>query len=153
MLSTCRGGWPRPGPLQGRPAMAWLLVSGGRLWPRPLKKGRPAAARASHKGRHPLAARPQGQPPEGGRLQHDARKGRTTAGSTPAGRQPAGRGTARKGCPCKGGRQQGHHLQGRRPWRCRLQGWPPLGRAATCGQGQSPPTQGRQWRRHRGKEG
>ncbi|RWW44936.1 hypothetical protein BHE74_00049267 [Ensete ventricosum] len=30
MLSTRRGGWPRPGPLQGWPTMAWLPARGGR---------------------------------------------------------------------------------------------------------------------------
>ncbi|RZR97585.1 hypothetical protein BHM03_00026811 [Ensete ventricosum] len=35
MLSASRGGWPRPGPLQGRPAMAWLPARDGRLQPRP----------------------------------------------------------------------------------------------------------------------
>ncbi|RRT66744.1 hypothetical protein B296_00007376 [Ensete ventricosum] len=43
MLSTCRGGWPWHGHLQG----------GSLLWPRPPAKGRPAAAKASSQGSTP----------------------------------------------------------------------------------------------------
>ncbi|RRT36185.1 hypothetical protein B296_00045217 [Ensete ventricosum] len=39
MLSTCRGGWPRPGPLQGWLATAW-----------PPTRGRPTMTKAPYEG-------------------------------------------------------------------------------------------------------
>ncbi|RWV79151.1 hypothetical protein GW17_00059767 [Ensete ventricosum] len=70
-LFVCRDGWPWPGPLQGRPAMALVPVRGGRLGPGPLQgattrgHGRLVPARRGNrlwptrKGQ-PAAANPQG---------------------------------------------------------------------------------------------
>ncbi|RRT39442.1 hypothetical protein B296_00018224 [Ensete ventricosum] len=52
MLSACRGGWPRPGPLQGRPAMAWYLQGA-------IGNGQPARASRqwlARKGLHPAGS-------------------------------------------------------------------------------------------------
>ncbi|RWV80450.1 hypothetical protein BHE74_00015658 [Ensete ventricosum] len=68
MLSVCIGGWPRPGPLQGRPTMAWLPASGGRLRPGPqqgatARRGSSPQGTTTHKGQpcHQQGRRHQSQ--------------------------------------------------------------------------------------------
>ncbi|RZS07130.1 hypothetical protein BHM03_00037910 [Ensete ventricosum] len=53
------GGWPRPGPLQGRPAMAKAPYRGGRPRPRSPTKRLPATAWAARKSGRPPPARSQ----------------------------------------------------------------------------------------------
>ncbi|RWW05087.1 hypothetical protein GW17_00031659 [Ensete ventricosum] len=119
---------------KGRSATARASSQGGSACQRPDRRGsRPSmvgcSAMSARGGSRPLPRRrgccqwyANGRP-------RPADMGRPTAGSTPVGRQPTGRGIARKGC----------RLQGRRPWRCRSQGWLPLGRVAAGGQGQPRP--------------
>ncbi|RZS21191.1 hypothetical protein BHM03_00053802 [Ensete ventricosum] len=76
----------------------------------------------------------QGQPVRGRRPQGAAAaRGHAVGAATNVEAPPA------RAAAYKGGRQQRQRLQGRRPWRCRPQGWPPLGRVAAGGQGQLPP--------------
>ncbi|RRT31848.1 hypothetical protein B296_00058716 [Ensete ventricosum] len=101
-------------------------------------RGRPTAARASLQGRlTPLAGvatskggrrHSRGQPPAG------------TPACSAAPAKEAGCRVLTRGCSQKG-------------WRCRPQGWPPLGRVAAGGLRQLSPGQGQQRRRRWGKSG
>ncbi|RWW58189.1 hypothetical protein BHE74_00034978 [Ensete ventricosum] len=99
----------------GQPATAKAPMQRcDRLRQGPLQWGAGYGQGQRARGRCPPAARPQGQPPEGGRLQRDGRKGRQPSAATPqgllptvcrrspAGYLPVGRGTARKGCRLHG---------------------------------------------------
>ncbi|RWV96404.1 hypothetical protein GW17_00040889 [Ensete ventricosum] len=59
MLSAYRGGWPRPTPLQGLPAMAWLPARGGhpRAWPAAASPATSWGGDAGRRGGCPLAGR------------------------------------------------------------------------------------------------
>ncbi|RWV97588.1 hypothetical protein GW17_00039612 [Ensete ventricosum] len=83
MLSSCRGCWPRPGPLQERPTMALLPVRGGWLQPRHPSKGAVGYGQAPCKGRLPAGA--------------EARKGRPPASTVGCGQPTRGGGTGRRG--------------------------------------------------------
>ncbi|KAJ8478203.1 hypothetical protein OPV22_021930 [Ensete ventricosum] len=91
----------------------------------------------------PPAARPQGQPPEGGRLQCGARKGRQPPTTTPqellptvCRRPPAASPQGVADCGFGACKKVAYGL------RHRPQGLLPLGRVAADGQGQPPPAQG-----------
>ncbi|RZS05308.1 hypothetical protein BHM03_00035797 [Ensete ventricosum] len=81
-------------------------------------KGRPVVAKAPFKGAIGY-----------GQTAGTVARGWSVTAWHPQGAADCGFGARRK-VACKGGRQQG-----RRPWRCRPQGWPPLGRAVAGGQG------------------
>ncbi|RZS05266.1 hypothetical protein BHM03_00035735 [Ensete ventricosum] len=131
-------------PLQGaaRHGHGQSPCRGGRLRPGPARKrATPARGHAAGAAANGLQTTARGQPIRGGRL----RVRRPQEGSLRAEAPPA------RAAACKGDRKQQQHLQGRRPWRCRPQGWPPIGRVAAGGQGQPPPAQGR--RRSEGEGG
>ncbi|RZR89888.1 hypothetical protein BHM03_00017676 [Ensete ventricosum] len=119
------GGQPRPAPKQGRPPMA-------RPRPRPPTRGRSAAASDAHKGRQPAGA---AACIDGACGQKRCPRAQSLVVQRPQGWSIIGR-------------PQGATAHGKQGLRRRRQGWLPLGRAATGGQRQPPPTQGQ--RRHRG---
>ncbi|RRT67409.1 hypothetical protein B296_00010235 [Ensete ventricosum] len=118
MLSTCRGGWPRPGYLQG----------GDRLWPRPPAKGRPAAAKASSQYHGQTA----GAAAQGWSAAARHPQGATAAHGHAARAAAKGLQIATRDQSSRGGRLQVWH-----PLECSLRAEAPLARAAGCNGGYS----------------
>ncbi|RWW48444.1 hypothetical protein BHE74_00045488 [Ensete ventricosum] len=85
-ISSFRGGRP---PARGRSVAARPPARGDRLQPMPPCKGAVGCGQGQPtRGRRPPAAKPQGQPPKGGRLQRGARKGQQSPVATSQGLLP-----------------------------------------------------------------
>ncbi|RZS08672.1 hypothetical protein BHM03_00039674, partial [Ensete ventricosum] len=131
--------------LAGRPVVARSPARGGRLRQGPLQRGGRLRLGPTRKGAAPARGQSAGAAARGWPAAARRPQGAVAPMVTPQGLLP----TVCRWSPAAnpqgavdfvfGARRKAVYGQRHRPWRCRSQGWLPLGRVATGGQRQLPP--------------